>query len=263
MTKFSICGTVYNSKEFIKDVIESLLKQFPKEDGNEIVIVDGGSTDGTYDILKKYSKEIVITQVKCFRGKGRDIAINLSKNNIIVNIDLDNIYINLKEILNRNFEQLNSGVTVLRPTQTLNCIANIICFPRDMYSIIGPFPNLNVAEDVYFIEKAKAYGAYKELYVDLNVKCLALNNKGSGIESRYETSFLKKIKRRIVATRDALFVNNYSFGKMVERYQLNSFNKIYIGIPLYIIGNILKHFIKVPKLENEIKRLREMRTKEK
>ncbi|MGC9176394.1 MAG: hypothetical protein ACP5F1_04885, partial [Thermoplasmata archaeon] len=79
---------------------------------------------------------------------------------------------------------------------------------------------------------------------------------GSGKTSRYETNFLKKLKRRILVTRDNIFVSNYNFRDLIEFYQLTGYNKILKGLPLYIIGKFLTIFIKVPKVEDEIERLK-------
>jgi glycosyltransferase involved in cell wall biosynthesis len=48
----SIITVVYNSKESIEESIVSVLKQ--KFDNFEYLIIDGGSTDGTVDVIKKY-----------------------------------------------------------------------------------------------------------------------------------------------------------------------------------------------------------------
>ncbi|MCR4275185.1 MAG: glycosyltransferase [Candidatus Wolfebacteria bacterium] len=53
--KISILCPVFNSKEFIKDTVESVLKQSYKD--WELIIMDAGSTDGTLDILGEYSKK--------------------------------------------------------------------------------------------------------------------------------------------------------------------------------------------------------------
>lgn len=64
--KFSIITPVYNSAKFIKETIESVLSQ----EGDfeiEYIVMDGGSTDRTIDIVKSYDKKILagIYPIKC------------------------------------------------------------------------------------------------------------------------------------------------------------------------------------------------------
>jgi len=52
----SIITVVYNSSDSIENTITSVLNQTCKN--IEYIIIDGGSTDGTLDIIKKYEKKI-------------------------------------------------------------------------------------------------------------------------------------------------------------------------------------------------------------
>ena len=54
--KVSIITVCFNSAEIIEDTIRSVLSQ--NYEDTEYIIVDGGSTDGTLDILKKYRDRI-------------------------------------------------------------------------------------------------------------------------------------------------------------------------------------------------------------
>jgi glycosyltransferase len=54
--QISVITSVFNNKEFIEDCIKSVLKQNYKN--IEYIIVDGGSTDGTIDAIKKYEDKI-------------------------------------------------------------------------------------------------------------------------------------------------------------------------------------------------------------
>ena len=52
----SIITSVYNNKETIAEAIESVLSQ--TYDNIEYIVVDGASTDGTVDVIKKYADKI-------------------------------------------------------------------------------------------------------------------------------------------------------------------------------------------------------------
>ncbi|SFB05181.1 glycosyltransferase family 2 protein [Selenomonas ruminantium] len=54
--KFSIITVVYNSVETVEQTIMSVLTQ--SYDNVEYIVIDGGSTDGTVDIIKKYSDKL-------------------------------------------------------------------------------------------------------------------------------------------------------------------------------------------------------------
>ena len=57
-TKISIITVVYNAAATIEQTILSVVKQ--DYSNIEYIIVDGGSTDGTLDIVKKYEKKIAL-----------------------------------------------------------------------------------------------------------------------------------------------------------------------------------------------------------
>jgi len=53
---FSIITVVFNGEKYLEKTIQSVLSQSYKN--FEYIIVDGGSTDGTISIIKKYNKNI-------------------------------------------------------------------------------------------------------------------------------------------------------------------------------------------------------------
>ena len=84
--KSSFIATVFNEEKNIESFLDSLLNQTEKP--NEIVIVDGGSKDKTYEILKEYSKKNKLIKVYQEKGsniaRGRNIAISKAKEDIIL-----------------------------------------------------------------------------------------------------------------------------------------------------------------------------------
>lgn len=54
MVKIAIITAVYNRKQTIKDTFESILRQ--SYQNYEYIVVDGGSNDGTIELIKEYEK---------------------------------------------------------------------------------------------------------------------------------------------------------------------------------------------------------------
>lgn len=63
----SIITPVYNGEEYLKECLDSLLRQDIHEDAYEIIIVDDGSTDKTAEIITECSKEH--KNIRCFSQK--------------------------------------------------------------------------------------------------------------------------------------------------------------------------------------------------
>lgn len=84
----SICITVYNEEKTITALLESIVSQSVK--AKEIIIVDAKSSDSTVEIIrhfqKKYSKIKLLVE-KCSRSKGRNLAVEMSKGEVIAMTD--------------------------------------------------------------------------------------------------------------------------------------------------------------------------------
>lgn len=89
---FSVITVSYNSAATIKDTIKSVLGQTHKD--LEYIVVDGGSSDGTVDIIKKYSDRV--SRWVSERDGGIYDAMNkgirLSSGDVIGILNSDDIY---------------------------------------------------------------------------------------------------------------------------------------------------------------------------
>jgi len=86
--KISVVVTVFNEEANVAKLLESLLVQTRKP--GEIVIVDGGSQDKTVEIIRhfqKKNKKIKLLIEKCSRAKGRNLGIDIARNEIVVLTD--------------------------------------------------------------------------------------------------------------------------------------------------------------------------------
>ncbi len=63
---FSVITVVFNGEKYIEECIKSVLSQ--KNKNFEYIVIDGGSTDRTNDIIKKYKKKINIYISKKDKG---------------------------------------------------------------------------------------------------------------------------------------------------------------------------------------------------
>jgi glycosyltransferase involved in cell wall biosynthesis len=89
----SLIATVFNEQENVEFWLDSLLAQSKIPD--EIVIVDGGSNDGTWELLQKRSAEeprLKIFQRTCNISQGRNLAIENARGDIIVVTDAGCVY---------------------------------------------------------------------------------------------------------------------------------------------------------------------------
>ncbi len=108
----SIITIVFNNKQFIESAILSVLSQsYPNI---EYIVIDGGSTDGTVQIINKYRNRISEFVSEKDRGMydGLNKGLKLAKGEIIGTLHSDDIYADNTVIENvvKNITDSNTDV---------------------------------------------------------------------------------------------------------------------------------------------------------
>ncbi len=191
MTAVSVIATVLNENENITRLVESLLQQAPP--AAEIVIVDGGSTDGTWQWLQQaiavHSTLRAIRDETCSLkftpgpvSKGRNVAIAASRSEIIACSDAGCTYAPdwLAELtgplITGNAEYALGGaclgmrdptvwdlasapffgVKMAADEPTKSCTARSMAFTKDLWQRIGGFPeSVLLGDDTWFDLEAR------------------------------------------------------------------------------------------------------------
>lgn len=172
--KISVISTVYNEEKNIAKFLDSILQQTKKPE--EIIIVDGGSKDRTFDILKNYAKKNKIMKIFQENGlniaQGRNFAIRKTKNEIIIGADAGTKYKkDWVENLTKKFDaDLGFGKTLpliesnfqkvlaKKMKQRFGSSRNII-FKKLVWEKVGGYPeDLRMGEDTLFNERIKNAG---------------------------------------------------------------------------------------------------------
>lgn len=93
MAKVSVVMPVYNSEKYLKESIESILNQSYSD--LEFIIINDGSTDNSFKIIKEYAKLDKRINVISRENKGivysLNEAIRLAKGEYIARMDADDI----------------------------------------------------------------------------------------------------------------------------------------------------------------------------
>lgn len=157
MPEISIIVPIYNTENRISKCIESILNQSFKD--FELLLINDGSTDGSYDICKKY--EQMDKRIRLFDRKNsgvsasRNIGIRQAQGNYVMFCDSD-------DTVERDWCQKLFESIVGHPDAFINCGMSIVNAERTVSSLKITDNNLKQImgkEDYYLLHKIGISGS--------------------------------------------------------------------------------------------------------
>ncbi|MGD0176756.1 MAG: glycosyltransferase [Candidatus Bathyarchaeia archaeon] len=114
-TDISVIIPTLNEEKYLPNCLSSLINQSRKE-FREIIVVDGGSTDQTAQVARKYSDRVLVKPGQTV-GASRNIGAVAAKGEILAFIDADTIAsVDWLEEISRSFHDDPGAVGVTGPT---------------------------------------------------------------------------------------------------------------------------------------------------
>lgn len=264
--KFSIIIPVYNSAPYLNKCIDSIFNQSYSD--FELILIDDGSTDNSYDICKEYAKHheniIVVHQENSGPSIARNHGIQISKGDYILFVDSDDwvskdYFSVLDKAIKTNPDMVffggihlsdNKRIKKLYPERNLAGKSNITKFFTDNYyeadshscankvfssSLIKEnnisFPlNTVVEEDLIFILKAIEYSTKA---ISISEAIYFYNRRSSGsVTTKYNP---KKFECKVSA-----YVIEESFAKSWNEIRLlHYFQDNYLSYISSSINNLM------------------------
>lgn len=172
----SVCIATYNGEKFIKEQIESILPQL--NDGDEIIISDDSSTDGTLGIVESFcDNRIKILSKQKYHSPiyNFENAIRNANGDYIFLCDQDDVWLpdkvelmvyrlytydlvvsdckivdaNLNIICNSFFSSNSSGTGFLKNLMKNTYLGCCMAFRKDILNYVLPFPSKIAMHDIW------------------------------------------------------------------------------------------------------------------
>ncbi|MDW8033751.1 MAG: glycosyltransferase family A protein [Nitrososphaerota archaeon] len=182
--KISVVIPTFNEEKYIERLLISLCNQtIPRED-YEIIIVDGGSTDRTIEICRKYADKIVMQETPTVGG-ARNNGVKYAEAELVFTTDADcivtpnlleriiNIFNNNPQVvmiygvvtpLERRFryafllELNNAFVKILYRLRIYLSVGSIIAFRKHHFEMVKGFPTVGAGDDYGFSFRMRRVG---------------------------------------------------------------------------------------------------------
>jgi glycosyltransferase involved in cell wall biosynthesis len=186
--KVSLVATVKDAGPHIEEFLDSMRAQTRAPD--EVIVVDGGSTDGTFETLQQATDVMALSDPGANIARGRNVAIRAAAHDVVAVTDADCVL--APDWLQRIVEPIEAGADVsagfyrpLGASLLQACAAAVslpesdelapgwmpsarsVAFRREAFESAGAYPEwLDVGEDMYLNHRFVESGASIELCPD-------------------------------------------------------------------------------------------------
>ena len=145
LMKVSIITVALNNKAYIEDCINSVISQSYRD--IEYIVIDGGSTDGTAEIIRKYEKYISrwVSEQDSGIYDAMNKGINLASGDIIGILNSDDFYY--------NSDIISSVVKEFEAKKVDSVFADLVYVKRD-----DPVKTVRYYNSAHFNPDKFAYG---------------------------------------------------------------------------------------------------------
>jgi len=171
----SIVIATYNEYKNLTRLLPSIFSQIGKDD--EVIVVDGGSTDGTVELALRYGCHVFQLPGKTL-GYSRDYGVRNAKNDIVISIDADTLIPDGTIDKIRLYFRSDPSLIGIAPVvldmyrrrayeysaYLLPGVGVMQIFKRNAYFACGGYPDVSGYEDIVFWERLKKVGKVIRAY---------------------------------------------------------------------------------------------------
>lgn len=216
--KISIITIVYNNKNEIEETIQSVLSQTYKN--IEYIVIDGGSTDGTVDTIKKYNDNITYWHSKKDNGiyDAMNIGNNIATGDYIFFLNSGDTFCTTSVVENINIKAIDNNYTLITGRTQIyynNTNLEIVSPPlnvktneysesyshqatfihKSVYKQLSYNTTYSISADREYWYRVKKTKNFSVLFYDLNIASFGLggvsNNHKNVLNRRLEDFFIE------------------------------------------------------------------------
>ena len=246
--KVSIITVVLNNAEYIEECIQSVISQ--DYENIEYIVIDGGSTDGTIDNIKKYAGKINLWISEPDKGIYDAInkGIGMSGGDIIGILHSDDLYYdkrvisNIVDAFSKNVDSVYADLVYVKRDNPEKVVryydSSIFQISKFAYGWMPAHPTFFAKKNIY-----DKYGSYKADYViAADYELLVRFYAKFGISHSYLPKVIVKMRSGGVSTRNVK--SNIILNREIIRACREN------GIETNIIKVYSKYFVKLFELFN-------------